>query len=255
MEIKTTRHSSTAAPSTLGIVGFGAFGRLLAEHLSPYFRIFACDASPPSSVPAGVTFADLREVCRCDIVVIAVGLADLTDLCRAMAAWLVPGTIVMDVCSTKVAPAEIMLRELPKSVDLIATHPMFGPQSILQGTLGLKMVICPLRGRSAWRISAFLRSRFGLSILFATPEEHDREAAFTQGLTHLIANALLRMDCKPGRITTKSFDLIQQAVDMVRDDAPRVSHAIASNPHARSARETFSAQMNAICRELAPDYP
>jgi prephenate dehydrogenase len=74
-------------------------------------------------------------------------------------------------------------------------------------------------------MAAFLRRAMGLRIIWATPEEHDREAAFTQGLTHLIARALLPLEA-PRRITTRSFDLLWEAVSMVRHDAVGVTAAI-----------------------------
>lgn len=240
----------SASQVSLGIIGLGAFGRLMAEHLAPHLTVLAHDPHPPEIVPAGVTMVPLREACRCDLVVIAVPLAALAHVCREMAPLLMPGTLVVDVCSTKVEASAAMRAELPPYVDLVASHPMFGPQSILAGTRGLKLVLCPLRGRRAGRLAAFLRKHFGLRILIATPDEHDREAAFTQGLTHLIAHALLRMDELPGRITTRSFDLLKQAVDMVRHDAPGVRQAIESNPYAAHARGLFLAELDAIRGEL-----
>jgi prephenate dehydrogenase len=248
-------HSQSQQGPSLGIIGLGAFGQLCARYLRPWFRVLATDPGITESPVEGVTMADLQAVCRCDLVVIAVPLSVLTQVCREIAPLLRPGTVVMDVCSTKVQPAEILCAELPPHVDLIATHPMFGPQSIRAGTKGLKMVICPLRGRAAGRVAAFLRKRFGLSIVLASPEEHDREAAFTQGLTHLIAKALLRMDPLPARITTRSFDLIRQAVEMVRHDAPGVSHAIESNPFSAQARSLFFAEMDAVRVSLEPPCP
>mgnify|MGYP001058897221 CR=1 FL=1 len=246
------RHRRPSSRPTLGIIGFGAFGQLTARYLLPYFRVLATDPSPNGDTVGGVIMTDPAKVCRCDVVVIAVPLSALADVCRAIAPLLRPGTLVLDVCSTKMRPAEILLAELPPHVDLAATHPMFGPQSIRAGTRGLKMVICPLRGRSPRRIAAFLRKRFGLAIVMASPEEHDREAAFTQGLTHLIARTLLRMEHLPDRITTRSFDLIRQAVEMVRHDAPGVSQAIESNPYAEQARGLFFAEMDAVRREFRP---
>ena len=38
--------------STIGIMGFGAFGRLLARHLQPHFALRVCD---PDTPPAGDT--------------------------------------------------------------------------------------------------------------------------------------------------------------------------------------------------------
>ena len=73
-----------------------------------------------------------------------------------------------------------------------------------------------------------------------TPEKHDRDAAAIQGLTHLIAKVLVQMEPLPTRMTTKSFELLMEAVDMVRHDAPEVFDAIQrENPYASSIRRRF----------------
>lgn len=247
--------SSPVRPS-VGIIGLGAFGRLMAEYLAPHVAVLAHDARAVE-VPVGVEAASLARVSGCDIVILAVPVAAMRALCREIAPYLKPGALVMDVGSVKVEPAAILRDELPAHVDLIASHPLFGPQSVEQGTAGLKMVLCPLRGGRARRVAAFLRRVFGLTVLFATPEEHDREAAFTQGLTHLIARAMLRMEHLPDRITTRSFDLLRQAVEMVRHDAVGVSRAIEqANPFSAEARACFFAEMEAVRLECeGPSLP
>lgn len=73
-----------------------------------------------------------------------------------------------------------------------------------------------------------------------TPELHDKEAAVVQGLTHLIAKALLKMGPLPTRMTTKSFDLLSEAISMVQHDAPEVFEAIEkANPYAETVRRQF----------------
>ena len=73
-----------------------------------------------------------------------------------------------------------------------------------------------------------------------TPEFHDKEAAVVQGLTHLIAKVLLKMGPLPTRMTTKSFDLLSEAISMVQHDAPEVFEAIEkANPYAEIVRRRF----------------
>lgn len=235
---------------SLGIIGFGAFGRLIATQMRSYIHVHATDLMPLLDPVDGVMLGDLAQVCACDIVVLAVPVDRLRSVCEEIAPLLRPGTLVMDVGSVKVEPVAIMTKYLPDHVDLIATHPMFGPQSIAAGTRGLTMVMCPVRGQGVRRVAAFLRRTMGLRIIWATPEEHDREAAFTQGLTHLIARVLLRME-QPRRITTRSFDLMWEAVSMVRHDATGVTAAIENvNPYAADARQAFFDEVNAVHREF-----
>jgi prephenate dehydrogenase len=233
---------NTSNPS-VGLMGFGAFGRLIARHLRPHCRLRAFDPALPADVGAGgIITADPAEIAACDIVILAVPVAALSEAIATLRPHLRAGAIMVDVGSVKIGPAMTMLTELPEDVEIVGTHPLFGPQSGRNGIAGLKIAICPIRGRSAWRIAAFLRRVLHLKVIMTTPEAHDREAAMVQGLTHLIAKILVRMEPLPRRMTTASFDLLMRATEMVRHDSPAVFMAIEqANPHARPVRDRFFA--------------
>src|SRR5262245_10984331 len=182
---------STPKPSSdIGIIGFGAFGQLIARHVSPYFRLCAHDPAPGLRAPAdrhSVALTTLEAAAGCPVVVLATPVACLPQIVDAVAPHVRPGALVLDVGSVKMSPAEIMRRGLPEHAGVVARHPLFGPQSARKDVAGLKIVVCPIRGRHAFRLAAFLRSRLRLHVIFMTPEAHDREAATVQGLTHLIA--------------------------------------------------------------------
>ena len=140
---------------------------------------------------------------------------------------------------------------LPNHVDIVATHPLFGPQSATTGIKGLKIAVCPLQGRRHARLAAFLRKALGLTVIMTTPEDHDQEAAVVQGLTHLIAKVLLRMGPLPTRMTTKSFDLLSEAISMVQHDAPEVFEAIEkANPYSETVRRRFFGLAASLSVEL-----
>lgn len=228
---------------TLGIVGFGAFGQLIAQHLVDYFELFAFDPSPiPAQVfmDLGVSLKPMNVVAQCDIVVVASPVSTFERVVTSIAAFCRPGAMIVDVGSVKIQPSEIMARLLPDNVRIISTHPLFGPQSARDGIQGLKIVVCPIRGDDHSRFSTFLCKHLGLQVITATPDQHDRDAAIVQGLTHLIAKVLLNMEPLPSRVTTKSFDLLREAISMVQHDAPEVFEAIeTANPHAEDVRRRF----------------
>ncbi len=226
----------------LGLVGFGAFGRLTAQALRPHFEVLAHDpAFPPGEEADGARGVTLAQAAGCGVVVLATPVGALAEVVRAASPHLRPGALVLDVGSVKVGPAATMLAGLPPHVDIVATHPLFGPQSAAGGLTGLKIAVCPVRGDRGACVAAFLET-LGLQVFVTTPEEHDREAALAQGLTHLIAKVLVAMEPLPTRMTTRSFDLVMQAVDMVRDDAPEVFAAIEhANPYSREVRRRFIA--------------
>lgn len=236
---------------TIGLIGFGAFGRLMARHLRPHFPILAYDPSPGAEME-GVARAELPEAAACPIVILATPVSALEEVIASIRPHLREGVLVLDVGSVKVIPAELLRRGLPDHAEIVATHPLFGPQSAREGIAGLKIAVCPVRGNRAWRVAAFLRRVLGLHVILTTPEAHDREAAMVQGLTHLIAKVLVQMEPLPARMTTRSFDLLLQAVGMVRHDAPEVFRAIErANPYAPEVRRRFFELASALDTELA----
>ncbi|SFV16665.1 prephenate dehydrogenase [Methylobacterium sp. 174MFSha1.1] len=248
--------SSPIPLPALGLIGFGAFGRLVATHLARLFTLRVHDPFAPASAfaAAGLESCSLDDAAACPVVILATPIATLAAVIRDIAPHLQPGALVLDVGSVKVRPAQIMRAGLPPGVDIVATHPLFGPQSARDGLRGLKIAVCPVRGESGARVGAFLRRALGLTVILTTPEAHDREAAAVQGLTHLIAKVLVAMEPLPTRMTTRSFDLVMQAVGMVRHDAPEVYHAIErENPFAGEVRRRFfelAAQMDGELGEV-----
>ena len=84
-----------------------------------------------------------------------------------------------------------------------------------------------------------------------TPNEHDRQAAIVQGVTHLVAKVLVRMEPLPTRLTTASFDHLMRATDMVRHDSAGVFLAIErDNPYAAEVRARFFSLAESARAEL-----
>ncbi len=235
----------------LGLIGYGAFGRLTARHLSAWFDILAHD---PAAIDGdGVAaLVSLEEAAACPIVVLAVPVEALEVTLDAIWPHLAADALVIDVGSVKVKPARLMVERLPEGVRVVGTHPLFGPQSAKDGVAGLRIAVCEIRGtKDARRVAAFCRHALKLKVFQVSPEDHDREAATVQGLTHLIARVLLAMEPLPTRMTTASFERLMQAVDMVRHDSPAVFRAIErDNPFAAEVRERFFALAEAARGEL-----
>ena len=74
----------------------------------------------------------------------------------------------------------------------------------------------------------------------------------SKSITHLIAKVLVAMEPLPTRMTTRSFDLLMEAVGIVRHDAPGVFQAIEQlNPYAADVRHRFFALAAQLDADLA----
>ena len=228
---------------TLSIIGVGAFGTLMARHLAPYFDLCLYDTAKDLTAhkATGITIAtDLATVAASSIVVIAVPVQILPEVLQSLAPHIKPGTLVIDVSSVKSGPTQLMRRILPEHADIVGTHPLFGPQSGKNGIAGLNIAVCAVRGARSACVADFLREKLALNVFTLSPEEHDRQMAYVQGLTHLIAKVIVSLDLPPFQLTTKTFEHMQSMVEMVRYDSDDLFRAIErENPFAAEAKNAF----------------
>lgn len=231
-----------STPLTITILGFGAFGQLVATLLAPHAHVSVFERSDRARQAASeLGFSIVEDISdiHADIVVLAVPVQVFEQCLLEISPHLRKGQLIIDVCSIKEEPARLMHLHLPSHVEILASHPMFGPQSAKEGTAGSKIVFCPIRG-TRWRhLADFLRQRLGFDIIVTTPEEHDRQAARSQGLTHLLARAFATLGEHP-KICTRSFELMSEAMALVTNDAPEVFEAIVlGNRHVVPLRDSL----------------
>lgn len=229
---------------SLGLIGHGAFGAFIHPHLARFFDVTVHD-------PADTAAASLATTAAQQVVVLAVPLAQMRDVAAAVAPHLRPGALVVDVCSLKVAPLGILAELLPEHVEILGTHPLFGPQSGKAGIAGLRIALCPLRGRRARLAARFLRRGFGLEVVQSTAEEHDRQMAYVQGLTHIVSRIVLAMDVPALELRTTTFEHLTRMVDTVRHDSEALFRTIAQdNPYAAEVRESFAQATATVLERL-----
>jgi len=206
----------------VGIYGLGRFGSFWASLLARHpeaFTVYGCNRTPRDLHIDGVTIVEPEELKRVDALFICVSISSFEEAARYLADIVQPGTVVFDTCSVKCYPAKIMEKVLPDSVYSIATHPMFGPDSAENGVEGLPMVFwplnCPEEEAEYWET---VFSDMRMRIVALSPDEHDREAAATQGVTHVIGRVLGEMDLKPSPIATAGYSKLLEIIEQTCND-------------------------------------
>jgi prephenate dehydrogenase len=236
---------------TVGLIGFGRFGAMAYQYLRKCKDLLVYDADS-RKLEACPDAATLDEVSRADAILLTVPISALRDLCRQIAPKLVSGQLIIDACSVKRHPVEWMLEELPSNVQVLGTHPLFGPDSGRGGIAGLRIAVCPVRVDATVRrqVNAYLSS-LGLEVIETTPEEHDLQIARTQAVFHLIAQAFKRLNWGGERITTPGPETFFNLVKTVQNDTDQLFFDLQSqNPYAHAAREEFARELERINAEL-----
>ncbi len=226
---------------TIGIIGFSRFGQLLAKILKPYAEVLVFNRSDKSKLVEGLGYqwVSLEEVCQCDWVFVAVAISAIEEMIKKIAPLLKKGTLVMDVASVKVFPAKWLNSYISPDNEIMATHPMFGPDSAKDSTNGLQWILCPLR-ISSERLSEVneVMKKLGVKVIETTPKDHDQQAAISLSLVHFIGRGLEEFGLVKQQISSLGFERLLKVNETVQNDSIQLFLDMQNfNPYTKEIRK------------------
>lgn len=237
----------------LGFIGFGSFGQFIIPYLKPYFNITVYDRIDYSETAQkiGVKWGSLQEAASRDFVALAIPVQFLEALLLEIKEYVKPKSLVFDLSSVKVKPIDLMVKHLPANVEIIGTHPLFGPQSGKNGIAGLNMVICPVRTKKNGNLSRFFSRELKLNVLERTPVSHDQQMAYVQALTHFVGRAINRMDIPDVEQKTPAYQYLLDIKKNLGQDSMDLFLTIElENPYAKEVRDHFIEELKKLNEEL-----
>jgi chorismate mutase/prephenate dehydrogenase len=222
---------------TIGIIGatqgMGAFLARVFETGGYQVEAMGLESGPSAEEVAA----------RNDVVIVAVPIDVTVSVIEKVAPHVKKGGCLVDITSIKRAPLEAMLKHAPEGVDVVGTHPMFGPHGVDFDRQ--KVVLCRGRGDEAFARIKKLYEGFGAETIEATAEEHDAQMALIQVLVHektmVLGSVLERLKADLGRSLAFASPIYRTELAMigrmfsqraelyadiltVNPDAPRLSH-------------------------------
>jgi len=234
---------------SVGIIGLGSFGRFVASLIPSRVKTIGYDID---AVGSDIRRASLGEVCAADVVILAVPLGSYDSILPKVGSLLKPDTLIIDVCSVKKMPESIFDMHLPDHVNILMTHPLFGPQSALGGTAGHRLVVTKSRGKRAATVLKFCEDQLGLEIDFMSGDEHDETMAKVHALTFFVARGLARMNLGDVVIKTPSYDMLQNLVRFDKTHSNELFETIElGNPYATIVRRQLIESFDILEKELS----
>ena len=198
-----------------GIIGYGRFGKVLADLLINQYEVKIYDPGNKG----GKLSASLEKVLESVLVFVAVPINVFEEVIQEISKYKLYNTTIIDVCSVKVYPVEIMQKHLPDHVGIIACHPHFGPDSY-SPFRELKITLFPVRDK--YKRFAELKEFFeGQSIrtIELSPDEHDKMAASSQGIAHFIGRVLNEAGVVSTQINTLGFNELLGVIEQTCNDS------------------------------------
>lgn len=240
--------------NAVSIIGFGPFSQFFTPYITQNFGDVSVWNRKDKSAEAaqlGVKYVSLEEALSKDIIILSTSVSFFEDLLKDYAKSINPNAIVFDVASVKMKPVELMLKYLPQTCEIVATHPLFGPQSGKNGIEGKNMVLCPIRTTRQICIIDFLANKLKLNVMVRTPEEHDKQMAYVQALTHFIARGLAAIKIPYTDQQTLAFEKLVEVRNLLGGDSDDLFKAIQNdNPFAKNIRNEFLTKLNDLNNHL-----
>ena len=252
-QIRPPSNDLVSGRPLVGIVGLGRFGGFLARHLLRYTPVLGFDVRTEIQVPDGITLVSLDEVCRARILILAVPIRKLRETARACAPLVRPRTLVMDVASVKTWPTRWLTESFSDEIELAGTHPMFGPDSAVEGLRGQSIVFVPIRLRAPRWIGRLLERQLELRVITTTAEQHDRETARSLALVHLTGRVWSPFTVTDPSFELRGYRLLREVTRLAGRDTDHLFEDMHRwNPFAAEARSEFLQRLQSEEERLHP---
>jgi chorismate mutase/prephenate dehydrogenase len=163
----------------------------------------------------------------------------------------------MDVTSVKGAPLAAMLRTAGPEVDVVGTHPMFGPHGG-DDMDRQKVVLCRGRGEVGFERVKRLFELFGAEVVMADAAEHDAQMALIQVLVHektmVLGSVLERLHAPLGRSLDFASPIYRAELAMVgrlySQEAGLYADILTNNPDGARVSALFAEEAQRFARAV-----
>jgi len=194
----------------------------------------------------------LQKTCSQDVIIFAVPFSSLENAIKMTKLYIEENTLIIDVSSIKEKPLILLQRNFPKN-PIIGTHPMFWPESWKGWISNLPIVTMNISAPTETYTSLqnFLSKKLKLRLIEKTAEEHDKEMAYVQWLSHFIGRALNHLNIKDSDIATSSYKHLLTLKNLLKNDSWALFETIENwNNYTAELRLKFMKELEEIENKL-----
>ena len=223
---------------TIGIMGTGRFAQVL-DALFARDPAWVVRHSSRTRPVDGEAIVSIEQLAQCDIIIPAVPISAFADALSELAPHISPGKqpLIVSVCSVMKEPEKLMMNMLPEAVDILVSHPLFGPHSTKNGTnfSQFKWAWCPIRVQDQVkleRLKQFLIQQ-QLQLVDIDSDTHDQLMTNSQLLSFLFGYIGRELNLKSTALDTPSVtELLKHQAIIQTNSQQLVEDLITHNQHA-----------------------
>lgn len=236
------------------VVGYGRFGALLASLCAGKYAVSVAETDSTKqkeAETAGFQVVDINTVPEFVYIFLAVPISSVADVLELIGPLINKEQVVIDICSVKVYPVQQMRKHISRA-QILATHPLFGPDSVAQGLKGMTVAFCPIRitDENAKDLRDFWTD-LGAKVVETTPEKHDEDSVYSQAFTYSLAKIIKAMKLPELAFTTRSYLSLKEIADRSARDSETLFHdMLLYNPYLRTMSQELNIAVNATLEKI-----
>lgn len=229
-----------------GTAGMGAFLARILDGAGYPVETTGLDRGAPS----------VEVAARHDLVIVAVPIGETVRVIEQVAPHVRRGACIADVTSVKVEPMRAMLTHAREDVDVVGTHPIFGPHGSDMDRQ--RVVLVRGRGDTGFERVKHLYESFGAEVIESTAEEHDAQMAIIQVLLHektlVLGSVLERMKADLARTRHFASPIYRAELSMIGrmffQRAELYAEILTSNEAGRQTSRVFDEESSKLAKAV-----
>jgi len=248
------------------IIGFGRFGKVWADLLGRDFEVFVSDKRE-------ILEEEIKNrnyikkivpieygIKECETIFYSVPISEFENVLSSNVRILKEAKVkkvLIDLLSVKLFPKMVFEKYMLPNIECLLTHPMFGPDSIKanNGASGLPIVVDKFNTTDEtyefW--ISFFKSK-GLKVIEKSADEHDKLAAYSQGVTHFVGRILEDFGLGPTEIDTLGAKKLQEVKEQTCNDTWELFRDLQTkNPYTKEMRVKLGKSLDRIYAKLLPN--
>lgn len=228
---------------SVAIVGLGRFGKTLKRLLEKDFDLIIINRNNP------------EDISNADVVFYCVPISAFESVVKNHREYFKENHLLIEVLSVKMHPKKVFEKHLKGlRTQALLTHPMFGPDSSKNGFGSLPLIMDKFKtNKDNYDFWKDFFTKKGLNVIEMSAQEHDRQAANSQGATHFIGRLLEKFELKPTEIDSLGSKKLQEVMGQTCNDTWELFNDLQNfNPYTKAMRLKLGRTYDLLYNQLLP---
>jgi chorismate mutase / prephenate dehydrogenase len=180
----------------------------------------------------------ILDAASSDIVILSVPMEETARVATETGSLMTGGSLLIDLSSVKTGISDKIAEKIPKGLEFVSLHPLFGPDA--DHLHNQTIVTVSYRAGQKWSKFARALEGAGSKLVAMSSTQHDKAMAYVQGLHHFAMMSLgLGLDGMGGEPRTQSLRETENRIGRILDNWDMIVGIQELNPFLPPVKQRF----------------